>query len=78
MAVRWPFSDNAIRGYLEKAEGAVSFSELVSGVRLPWVAVWLGVLLGGFRLEQRGGFYEGAIWVGDELSEAYGYYLVKA
>ncbi|NJM67325.1 MAG: hypothetical protein HC851_17440 [Acaryochloris sp. RU_4_1] len=55
----------AIADYLGKCEGAVSFSELVSGVRLPAVAVWLGVLLGGFRVVQRGGFYEGReIWVG--------------
>ncbi|NJM65716.1 MAG: hypothetical protein HC851_08615 [Acaryochloris sp. RU_4_1] len=53
----------AIRGYLEKAEGAVSFSELVSGVRLPCVVVWLGVLLGGFEVRQVGGFYAGGgIW----------------
>lgn len=30
---------------------------------MPWVEVWLGVLLGGFELEQRGEFYEGEIFV---------------
>lgn len=30
---------------------------------MPWVEVWLGVLLSGFELEQRGEFYQAAIWV---------------
>lgn len=53
-----------IREYLEGVEGAVLFAELVKGLGLPVVAVWLGVLLGGFRVEQQGGFYDQAIWVG--------------
>jgi hypothetical protein len=53
----------AIREYVEKAEGAVSFSEWVARVRLPVMVVWIGFLLGGFRLEQDGEFYDGAIWV---------------
>lgn len=55
---------SAIRKYLEGAKGAVSFVELVKGVRLPLVAVWLGLLLGGFKIEQTGDFYGRAIWVG--------------
>ena len=47
----------AIREYLEGAKGAVSFVELVEGVRLPMVAVWIGLLLGGFKIEQTGEFY---------------------
>ena len=55
---------SAIEEFLEKVEGSVLFLELVKGVRLPVVAVLIGVLLGGFRVEQRGGFYDQAIWVG--------------
>lgn len=42
----------------------MSFGELVKGLRMPLVVVWLGVLLGGFRVEHRGGFYGETIWVG--------------
>ncbi|NJR56471.1 MAG: hypothetical protein HC768_19115 [Acaryochloris sp. CRU_2_0] len=54
---------SAISAYLEGAEGAVSFSELVRGVRLPWVVVWLGILLGGFEVRRDGGFYDQGVWV---------------
>ena len=55
---------SAIREYLEGTKGAVSFVELVQGLGLVPVAVLIGVLLGGFRMEQRGGFYDQEIWVG--------------
>lgn len=41
----------------------VSFTELCRHLSLPWVEVWLGLLLGGFELKQRGEFYQAAIWV---------------
>lgn len=53
----------AIREYLEGAKGAVSFVELVRGVRLPLVAVWLGLLLGGFKIKQVGDFYGQSIQI---------------
>ena len=53
----------AITEYLEMAEGAVSFAELVKGLGKPVVVVWLGVLLGGFRVEQTGDFYGRSIWL---------------
>lgn len=31
--------------------------QLVSDFKMPMVEVWLGLLLGGFTLEQRGNFY---------------------
>ena len=55
---------SAIQEYLEGVEGAVLFSDLVEGLGLPAVAVLIGVLLGNFRVEQRGGFYWGGVWVG--------------
>lgn len=54
----------AIAQLLERAEGAVSFVELVKEARLPAVAVWIGLLLSGFRVEQRGEFYEGGVYIG--------------
>lgn len=50
--------------YLERVEGAVSFAELVKGLGMPNVVVLIGVLLGGFQVEQRGGFYGGEVYIG--------------
>ncbi|HEY9628048.1 MAG TPA: hypothetical protein V6C84_12170 [Coleofasciculaceae cyanobacterium] len=41
----------------------ISFTELCRHLSLAWVEVWLGLLLSGFELEQRGEFYQAAIWV---------------
>ena len=54
---------SAICEYLEGIEGAVSFADLVKRLGLPGVAVLIGVLLGGFRVEQRGGFYGGGVYI---------------
>jgi len=43
----------------------VSFVELYQQLDLTWVEVWLGVLLGGFKLEQYGEFYQALAWVQD-------------
>ena len=38
--------------------------ELQQQLRMPLIEVWIAVLLGGFRLEQRGDFYEvEGIWL---------------
>lgn len=58
---------STIREYLEGASGAVLFVDLVKGVRLPMVMVWLGLLLGDFRIEQEGEFYGQSIWVAPSL-----------
>ena len=55
---------SAIADYLEGVSGAVSFEELVNELRLPTVAVLIGVLLGGFRIEQTGEFYKSGILIG--------------
>ncbi|MBD3887530.1 hypothetical protein IFO70_38970 [Phormidium tenue FACHB-886] len=52
-----------ISEWLQTALLPVSIAELSRGLEMPWVKVWLGVLLGGFRLEQRGEFYESPGWV---------------
>ena len=54
---------NAIQEFLEGKEDAVSFGDLVRGLGLVPVAVLIGVLLGGFRVEQRGEFYGDEIWI---------------
>jgi hypothetical protein len=51
----------AIQGYLERAEGVVSFSELVRELGMSVMVVWLGILLGGFEVQQAGGFYDEVI-----------------
>lgn len=44
-------------------EDLVSFAQLYHGLQMPWVEVWMGLLWGGFELEQVGEFYQSAIWV---------------
>ena len=55
---------NAISWWMQAApDCAVPLAELCRCLNMPWVEVWLGVLLGGFELEQRGEFYQNLIWV---------------
>jgi len=55
---------NAISWWMQAApDCAVPLAELCHCLNMPWVEVWLGVLLGGFELEQRGEFYQDLIWV---------------
>ena len=44
-------------------EDLVSFAQLCHGLQMPWVEVWMGLLLGGFELEQAGEFYRDTLWV---------------
>jgi hypothetical protein len=55
----------AISVYFEDTQmQTVSLRTLQQALGLPWIEVWLGLLLGGYRLEQRGtDFYAGDIWV---------------
>jgi hypothetical protein len=50
---------------LPQGSDGVNWGELEAGLEMPWVELWLGVLLGGFEVEQRGEFYQReTIWVG--------------
>jgi hypothetical protein len=54
----------AIAQYLVNIKGEISLIKLQNGLKMPMVEVWLGLLLGGFQLEQRGDFYNSQnIWV---------------
>ncbi|GAP96680.1 hypothetical protein NIES2104_32230 [Leptolyngbya sp. NIES-2104] len=53
----------AILEWLQTALLPVSIAELSCSLEMPWVEVWLGVLFGGFQLEQRGELYESPVWV---------------
>ncbi|MBE9013278.1 hypothetical protein IQ250_24070 [Pseudanabaenaceae cyanobacterium LEGE 13415] len=45
----------AISAYFEMAEAeAVSLQTLRESIALPWIEVWLGLLLGGYQLERHG------------------------
>ncbi len=47
----------------------ISLLELQQRLKMPLVEIWLGLLLGGYSLEQRGDFYQAAgIWVCYTLS----------
>ncbi|MEA5526709.1 hypothetical protein [Nodularia spumigena] len=55
---------SAIAHYLTQVQGEVSLTKLQRMLRMPMVEVWLGLLLGGFVLEQRGDFYHSQnIWI---------------
>jgi hypothetical protein len=54
----------AISQWLEQErQPRVSFQGLHQGLRMSWVDLWLGLLLGGFELEPLGEFYGTDIWV---------------
>ena len=54
----------AISGWLAHQSSEVSWSELEAELGMPWVELWLGLLLGGFRVELRGEFYQReTIWI---------------
>jgi hypothetical protein len=59
----------AISAYFDQIEmQTASLTSLQQAISLPWIEIWLGLLLGGFRLERHGeDFYAGEIWVSDRL-----------
>lgn len=55
---------SAIANYLTRTPGDISLTTLQSMLQMPLVEVWLGLLLGGFTLQQRGDFYESQdVWI---------------
>jgi hypothetical protein len=57
----------AIAQHMAHIKTTIRLSELQRALNMPLVEVWLGLLLGGFTLEQRGDFYESQdIWVSDQ------------
>ncbi len=54
----------AIAQYLAQVKDEITLTKLQHQLKMPMVEVWLGLLLGGFKLEQRGDFYNSQnIWV---------------
>ena len=49
---------SAIASFYKQHRAAISLSKLQQAVKLPLVEVWLGLLLGGYEMEQRGEFYD--------------------
>lgn len=55
---------SAIANYLVNVKNEIALTKLQRGLKMPMVEVWLGLLLGGFTLEQRGDFYDSKnVWV---------------
>jgi len=48
-----------IGAYVRDHRSTIRLTDLQVGLGMPMVELWLGLLLGGFGLEQRGEFYEG-------------------
>ena len=54
-----------VRSWLEATGlGQAELMEVIQGTAMSPVRVWMALLLGGFRLESQGDFYEGAVLVG--------------
>ncbi|MBD2441170.1 hypothetical protein [Nostoc sp. FACHB-110] len=54
----------AIEVYLAQVKDEITLTQLQRKLKMPMVEVWLGLLLGGFTLEQRGDFYDNKnIWI---------------
>ncbi|MCC5654583.1 hypothetical protein LC609_33375 [Nostoc sp. XA013] len=59
-----PKWQSAIANYIVHIEDEISLVKLQCVLQMPMVEVWLGLLLGGFTLEQRGDFYHNQnVWV---------------
>ncbi|MEJ1933828.1 hypothetical protein WDZ92_26815 [Nostoc sp. NIES-2111] len=58
-----------IANYLVNVKDEIALTKLQRKLKMPMVEVWLGLLLGGFAIEQRGEFYENdKIWVKGDCS----------
>ncbi|NDJ25972.1 hypothetical protein GS682_31210 [Nostoc sp. B(2019)] len=54
----------AIAQHLVDIKDEISLAKLQRALKMPMVEVWLGLLLGGFILEQRGDFYRNQnVWI---------------
>ncbi|MBD1864982.1 MULTISPECIES: hypothetical protein [Trichocoleus] len=53
----------AISQWLRHRGPRISVQQLYRGLGMPWVNLWLGLLLGGFELEQSGEFYGSDVWI---------------
>jgi hypothetical protein len=54
----------AIEQYITNNSYPIRLQDLQTALKLPIVEIWLGLLLGDFKLEQRGSFYESnKIWI---------------
>lgn len=54
----------AIQQWLRmSAAQSVSLADLYNHLKMPWIEVWMGVLLGSFELEQQGELYRTSVWV---------------
>ncbi|WP_224311719.1 MULTISPECIES: hypothetical protein [Nostocaceae] len=59
----------AIAQYLAQVKDEIALPKLQRKLKMPMVEVWLGLLLGGFALEQRRDFYDNEnIWVRGDAS----------
>ena len=47
-----------LREYFMQSSKPTLLDDLVQQLQMDWVEIWLGLLLGGFKLEQQGEFYD--------------------
>jgi hypothetical protein len=60
----------AINQWLQQErQPRASFQHLYQALEMPWVDLWLGLLLGGFELEPLGEFYGSDIWVKSSVAK---------
>ena len=51
-------TQQAIASFFNQHRAVITLPELQQALRLPLVELWLGLLLGGYEMEQRGEFYD--------------------
>jgi hypothetical protein len=60
----------AIANYLQRLGSKILFPDLQQALKMPIVELWLGLLMGGYSLNQQGEFYDSqTLWIANNLGE---------
>ncbi len=61
----------AIAQYFQQPRSKIRLPDLQRALEMPMVEIWLGLLMGGYSLEQQGEFYDGQnLWIINGFKEA--------
>ena len=68
----------AIAQYLQRLGSKIRLPDLQQALEMPIVELWLGLLVGGYTLEQQGGFYDSqTLWITNGCEERQFYFNEK-
>ncbi|NJL39766.1 MAG: hypothetical protein HC833_00770 [Leptolyngbyaceae cyanobacterium RM1_406_9] len=66
----------AIAQYLQHLHSNIRLPDLQQALKMPMVELWLGLLMGGYSLNQQGEFYDTqTLWIANNLEETQHYCL---